>query len=654
MTQARWDASDFDDEQTPPGRPIPTMVSLHFVRSALRRRWLVCALAAVLGLLAATAFLVASPGSHNAKSTLVLAHDPQADPSRAMATDVSLIRTRTVATETIASLGLTMTPDEFLKSVTTEPVSSELLSVTLSAPTDAEAERRLTALTSTYLEFRAEQLSMQSNVLVGGMQERIKKLQADVADLSRRIDGGNPSASRLSDAIAERANLQTQIETLQQSVEDATLRQTSVVSSSRVIDAAATDASGLKRRIALTLASGLIGGLALGCGIVLFFAIVSDRLWRRSDVAAALEVPVPVSVGKIAPVPHRWLWLPHLRRVDGRRTYERQRLARAIELELPVPGQRGRLAVACIENADEVRFALAAAAADLAARGRSIAVIDLTEHGSLDGEVMRLNAGSTNPPVVFRPRGIPALAGGAADLRAAGHEDGGPPQLDRNDVTLLLADLDPSVGAHHLKAWTDRVIIPVTAGRSSAERVMTAAELIRTAGLEMRVAVLLRAERTDDSSGVSGFDQHAAVQLGAGHEQPLLELEQPIDEGQRLTTETMTVTAATQVSDGEQEAASSVSTDERQPADQQQRAENEQAAEAIVQADAEVTAAEKPAEADGSGAEKQQTEDQQAGAVVAKAEELVEAEMADEVGSSLRPTLPSSHRLRKNRLRSNR
>ena len=89
------------------------------------------------------------------------------------------------------------------------------------------------------------------------------------------------------------------------------------------------------------------------------------------------------------------------------------------------------------------------------------------------------------------------------------------PQLDRNDVTLVLADLDPSVGADHLKAWTDRVIVAVTAGRSSAERVRTAAELVRTAGLDLRVAVLLRTERTDDSSGVSGFDQHAAVQLGA-------------------------------------------------------------------------------------------------------------------------------------------
>ena len=617
MTQARWDVSEFDvDNQASTERPIPTLVSLHFVRSALRRRWLVCVLAGVLGLLAAGAFLVASTGSHTAKATLVLAHDPQVDPSRAMATDVSLLGTRTVATKTIANLGLTMSPDEFLKSVTVEPVSSELLSLTLSAPSDAEAVHRLTALTSTYLDFRAEQLSMQSDVLVGGMQERIKTLQGEVAGLSRTIDQlatrGNPSA-RLSDAIAQRANLQGQIETLQQSVEDATLRHTSVVSSSRVIDPAATDAAGLKRRIALALASGLIGGLALGCGIVLFFAIISDRLRRRSDVAAALEVPVPVSVGKIAPIPKRWLWLPHLRAVDGRRTDERQRLARAIELELPVPGQRGRLAVACIDNADEVRFAFAAAAADLAAGGRSIALIDLTERGTLNGEIARLNAGSTNStptPTVFRPRGIPALAGDAADLRAVGNEDGSPPELERNDVTLVLADLDPSVGAHHLKTWTDRVIVPVTAGHSSAERVTTAAELVRTAGLEMRVAVLLRTERTDNSSGVSGFSQPAPVPLDDGHEQPLLEFEEQVDTG--LAAEIMTVTAAaaaTPESDDDRtveelDAESGLSIDgEQAPADKQtadveeatvedQATPDQQQAEAVLHADSEAADAE--------------------------------------------------------------
>ncbi len=153
---------------------------------------------------------------------------------------------------------------------------------------------------------------------------------------------------------------------MQQSVEDATLRNASVVSSSRVIDSPATDAGGVKRRIVLALASGLIGGAALGCGMVLFFAIISDRLRRRADVAAALEVPVPVSVGRIAPVPQRWLWLPKMRALDNWRADERQRLARAIEMELPEPRRAGPIGVICIDNAEEVGFAVARAATELA------------------------------------------------------------------------------------------------------------------------------------------------------------------------------------------------------------------------------------------------------------------------------------------------
>ena len=74
-----------------------------------------------------------------------------------------------------------------------------------------------------------------------------------------------------------------------------------------------------------------------------------------------------------------------------------------------------------------------------------------------------------------------------------------PPEL--TDVTLVLADLDPAVGADHLRAWTDRVIVVVTAGRSSAEKVRTVADLIRSAGLDLRFAVLMHTERSDNSSG---------------------------------------------------------------------------------------------------------------------------------------------------------
>jgi len=512
MIPAPWEVPDFESEDpSAPGRPLPTLVSLHYLRSALRRRWVACILSAVLGLLAAGLILVAFPISHKAEAVLVLAHDPQIDPERAMSTDVSLLTTRAVAAQTITSLGLTMTADDFLGTVTAVPVSADVMSISVTAPTDDEAVRRLDALTSAYLGFRAAQLQLQSNVVVEGVNERITVLQAEVAVLTERINelsaADEPATSDLSDAISRRSKYTTQIETLEQSVQDATLTNESIALSSRVIDAAAVEPAKMKRRVVLTLGSGLIAGAALGCGTVLFLAITSDRLRRRFDVGAALEVTVPVSVRRIAPLPRVVRRLPYLRAVDARRADERRRLAHAIEMELPGPGQWGVLAVACIDNSDEVRFALATAAMGLVADGRGVVLIDLTAQGGLDAAVEELmSAQAVERPTVLRPRGIPALADHADHLRVVGHEDEneGPPSPGLTDVSLILADLDPSVAADHLTAWTERVIVVVTSGLSSVERVRTAGDLVRAAGLDLRFAALLHADATDVSSGLSG------------------------------------------------------------------------------------------------------------------------------------------------------
>jgi hypothetical protein len=605
MTSERWVVSDVDDyDQNTAGRPLPSLVSLHFVRSALRRRLWVCVLFAMLGLLMAIAYLLTSSTSHVANTALVLAHDPQVDSSRAMSTDVSLLTTRTVANQTIASLGLDMTPDEFLQSVTADPVSSELLSLTLTGPSSTEAVRRLDALTSNYLSFRAEQLSAQSNLLVGGMRQRIQELQGEMARLSKEIDrlanASNRGGTKLSDDIAARAYVQEQIETLQQSIQDATLRNASVVSSSRVVDPAAVDTAGIKRRIALTLASGLIGGAALGCGIVLFFAITSDRLRRRSDVAAALEAPL-VSVGRIAPFPRQWLWLPHLRTLDNHRAEERQRLVRAIEMELPTPRRAGQLAVACVDNSDEVRFAVATAAADLVASGCTVGLIDLSERGSLV-EIVPSVANTAGSLTVLRPRGVPALAAGPDDLTAVGRKDGSSLQFELNDVTLVFADLDASVGADHLAAWTQRVIVAVTTGRSSAEKVRTMGELVRMPGLDLRFAALLRTERTDDSSAAS-FDRRTPAHRRVDQDQPRLAAEEFVDHLREVSATTTTIAATAKA--GEQEAAAEQTVAEEQVAREEQAAATEEqvatekqpAEEVTVTADEKTTvAAEQPQE----------------------------------------------------------
>jgi hypothetical protein len=527
MSPGRWTPAPVfdDDDQASSERPMPTLVSLHFIRTALRRRWLACVLAAVLGLVAAGTFMLVFPLPHQAKASLVLTHDADVDSSRAMATNVSLLQTRTMARRATERLGLTVEPDDFLKSVTVESEGSELMILTLSAPTDAEAVRRLEGLTSTYLEFRAEQLSLQSRMLVGGMQQRIKELQVDVADVSRRIEqlsaAGTSNPSILSDMISQRAYLVSRIEALQQSVEDATLRNSAVVSSSRVLDPPAAELGLTKRTVALGLASGLIGGAALGCGMVLFVAITSDRLRRRSDIANALGVTVPVSVGRIAALRKGWLWLPPLRDLDRRRSDERQRLAQSIEDEL-LAHPSAPLAVAGLDNTDELGFAVAAAAGGLAARDYSTTIIDLTKRGSRGLMNIPPAHDRSNAPTVLRPRGLPPLARGASDLLAVGQWDEGQstPQPQLGDVSLVLADLDAAVGADHLTAWADRVILVVTAGRSSVEKVRTVGEMVRAAGLDLRFAALLRTERMDESSGLGPIEDPAPLQLRENEDRP--------------------------------------------------------------------------------------------------------------------------------------
>ncbi len=296
---------------------VRILVSLHFLVAALRRRWVVCVVVALVGLLAAAGYLLVFPPSHAAKTTLILSHDPQLDPTRAMSTDVALLDTRTVAAETIAKLGLDMTPEDFQQTLTVVPISSELLSIELKAPTGDEAVRRLETLSSTYLDFRGQQLTLQSDSTVQGLQKQIDDLNAQVKTLSQRIEQLSATAansSELGDAISQRANAQGRIDTLTQSIEDAELKTSSIVASSRVVDPAAVEPGLALRGLALGLASGLIGGLALGCGTVLFFAIVSDRIRRRSDVAEALGVPVTISVGRLTPLRATWLRLPFLRR----------------------------------------------------------------------------------------------------------------------------------------------------------------------------------------------------------------------------------------------------------------------------------------------------------------------------------------------------
>jgi capsular polysaccharide biosynthesis protein len=511
-----WNIEDPESDEALAGGPQPILVSLHFLRAALRRRWRLWAAFAIVGMALGLAVNFGVPAKSSGTVTLLLAHDPQSDPSLGMATDVSLLSTRTVAVSVIKQLDLQMSPERFLESFTATAVTPQVLVLKVSAPSDSAAVARAGALANEFLMFRTAQMEVQSSALIDGYNKRIAELQRHVDGLTKQynvLSGNGPAGqSQAADVLTQRAQIVAEVNTLQQTVEDAALRTTSIVDASHILDPASAVPSSVKKRALLDVGSGLIGGMAVGIGLVLFLALTSDRLRRREEVAMALGAPVRLSVRTLLPRRQPWR---RLSRRGRSAAGDLEVIVHALESGIwPYGARPARLAIAAIDDVANTGLVAASLAVQLTGRGLAVFLVDLSDSGLLDRAVTDvlehangrpIDASAT--PVVFRPEGVPSLAQGPvgvplgeiSDL-AADHPRR--PAWDAADVVLTLADLDPAVGVEHLTSWADQVVILVTAGRSSAERLRTTAKLIRSAGLRLLFAVLVGADRTDESLGL--------------------------------------------------------------------------------------------------------------------------------------------------------
>jgi hypothetical protein len=84
-------------------------------------------------------------------------------------------------------------------------------------------------------------------------------------------------------------------------------------------------------------------------------------------------------------------------------------------------------------------------------------------------------------------------------------------------VLLTLAALNPMLGAEHLATWASDVVVTVTAGQSTWTRVQAVGEMIRLAGTRLVSAVLIGADKTDESLGVTHME-HAGLQTKAAND----------------------------------------------------------------------------------------------------------------------------------------
>jgi capsular polysaccharide biosynthesis protein len=499
-----WLDDDVTDVEDRPSESAANLVSLGFFTAALRHSAWFWRIVAVAGLLVGSGLYLKTPHTYQASTTLLLTIGTESQPGQAILEDQALAQSHTMAEFTLRKLGLQESVNSFLASYTATPLTDRVIQITATAPSSNEAVRRANGLATGYLTFRAAQLQAEQELQFGALDQQVSQAKRQDASITQQISQlsaqlASPSQRARLSALRDQAN---DLTTLEHAVsgEKAGIRVTTatMIGGSKVLDIASPVPSHSRlKRLLLYAGGGFIIGLILGMGIIVVRALLSDRLRRRDDVAQALGAPV-------RSVPAR------RGRVSGR---DLERIVAYLR-DATSAGTRSfaALAVVPVDDPRAAAQSVVSLAASCAQQGRQVVVADLCNGApaamflgakgpgvhTASVESVRLVVAVPDPTEFaptgpLRPKSPSAQPVAAGELAAA---------CAAADLLLTLVTLDPSVGGDHLATWAADAVVMVTAGRSSWTKIHAVGEMIRLAGTRIVSAVLVGADKIDESLGL--------------------------------------------------------------------------------------------------------------------------------------------------------
>jgi capsular polysaccharide biosynthesis protein len=510
---------DFNPVEDRSAVPSAALVSLGYIRGALRRTVVFWCALAVVGMVLGVGVYKARPPAHKASTTVLITYELDEDPSSGILDNQGIAQSRTVAEMAMAKLGVHQSVGSFASAIAVSEVTERILQITVSAPTSDEAVARANAVATSFLALRASQLQTNQNLVVQSLQNQVDQAQQTVSSISSQISRTsaelptNTQAKKLKQLNAQLTGAQSQLSAAQQTLQEnsSNTSELSAISGSVVLDPAMALAYSKVKYLAIYALAGLIGGLAVGMGLVIVQTILSDRLRRRDDVARAMGVPVKLSVG---PVPLS-RWRPSRRGLAAAGHPAVRRTAAHLRAAVPhTLNGTAALAVIPIDETQVAALSLVSLAVSCAGEGRRVVIGDLAEDAPISAllhthgpGVRRITVSGAQLTLAVPDRGDLTPAGPLGRVSAdAQHSEftlAVQEAVAAADVLLTLVTLDPSVGAEYVVSWATSAVAVVTAGRSSWAKIQAAGEMARLAGLSMTSTVLVGADRTDESLGVT-------------------------------------------------------------------------------------------------------------------------------------------------------
>jgi polysaccharide biosynthesis transport protein len=307
------------------------------LRERLRMIWhnkpMIIATAAVAGLIAFF-FSLTLPKTYEAESRLVIRPIlPQAAfASSGLATaeggplglDVSIdsqaevVRSGSVARRVASSLGIS-TPVELLtESVTVEPVTNEILGITVSASSPRFAARLANAFANEYLAYRRDSAARAVDAVAQDLSVRLEGLEGTVAELDDTIVSLSVQIADLpATEVAQRAALQAEVDRYRAERNELLIQlgplrsrylelnfagQAASIGGGDVIQRATPPTDATSPHPLRDGALGFMLGSVLGAGLVWLRNHVDPRILTKDEAAKVAGAPVLASV----PRSNRW------------------------------------------------------------------------------------------------------------------------------------------------------------------------------------------------------------------------------------------------------------------------------------------------------------------------------------------------------------
>ena len=516
LSESLWAYDGFSgtDEQLPIN-VTSGFTSLGFIKTALRRSARLWCLLAVVGVLIGAALYKEFPPAYQASTSVLIIDNPNQDPMIAIQNDISLAESHTVAQRVVQQLGLTQTVSSFLAAYTVSAVTDQVLLITVGAPSSNGAVSRAAAIATQFLKFHGQYAQTQQQQLASELSQQVSQAQQNLSSINQEISqvAATASQAKLKNLRTQSTDASNALAQIQQyatsSLASGRTTTSSIVNGSQVLNPATPIVHSRLKGATLYVAGGLIGGLAVGMGIVVIAALVSDRLRRRDDIAEAIGAPVRLSVGTM----RGRRFFPSL---PGRsRARDRNMKLVVTHMNKCVPGAlRGRQAWPSWRWTIEqvVAPAVVSLAVSSAKQGRQVVVADLSSGASAgrllgvkDPGIREVTQDGVRLKVVIPDHDdampIGPLQNDMAPAQLAQANEALTAACASADLLVTLVTLDPAVGGDHLATWATDVVAVVTAGQSSGVKVHAAGEMIRLAGTRLDSVVLLDADKNDESLG---------------------------------------------------------------------------------------------------------------------------------------------------------